>query len=319
MAATPIVPPRKRHAPPLVSLRFARADKVKPALDELLARCDRAAHVKRDPVELVHRYSRPDDQELVGLLASAVAYGRVTLFKPRLAKLLETIGPEPARFAREASEREILRTTRDFEYRMTGPGEIAALLYAGGRAQRAHGSLGALVGACFEASDRNLREALDRFVGTLWNVDLRPFVGQRTVTRRLAHLVASPGGQSACKRLNLYVRWMARPADGVDFGLWPVPASALVIPLDTHVHRIAGFLGLTRRTDLSWRTAEEITARLRHLDPADPVKYDFALSHLGISGDCPSRRDLVLCGRCPLRPICRVWDRAVRSGSVDGG
>lgn len=299
---------RRRHRPRLEVLRFARAGLVKPHLEQLLATCDRAAHVRRDPVELVHRYTDPLDRELVAMLASAVAYGRVDLFKPRLAALLEVLGPEPSRFAREATPAEVLARTRDFSYRMTGPADIGALIFSTGRAQAGHGSLGALVRRCFDASGGLWREALDRFVATLWRVDLVPFTGQALPTRRLAHLVASPGGQSACKRLNLFARWMVRGPDAVDFGQWPIPAAALVIPLDTHVHRISRFLGLTRRTDVSWRTAEEITARLRHLDPDDPVKFDFALSHLGIGGDCPSRRDAVKCARCPLRPVCRMWD-----------
>jgi len=305
-----IAPARRVHGPRFEIVRFTRQARVQPALDGLLASCDRSAHVRRDPIELVHRYPRADDREVVGLLASSIAYGRVDLFKPRLAKLLTRLGPHPSAFAREATPAEILAATADFNYRMTGPKDIGALLAAGGSAQVRFGSLGALAKLCFDAADGSMRGGLDRFVATLWQIDLKAFIGQATLSRRLAHLVASPGGQSACKRLNLYARWMVRADDGVDFGLWPLPASALVIPLDTHVHRISRFLGLTRRTDLSWRTAEDITARLRHLDPQDPVKYDFALSHLGISGDCPARRDQVKCARCPLRPICRMWDRA---------
>ena len=101
---------------------------------------------------------------------------------------------------------------------------------------------------------------------------------------------------------------MVRGPDGVDFGLWrDVPAAALVVPLDTHVHRIGRFIGLTRRKDLSWKTAEDLTRRLRLLDPADPVRYDFALSHLGISGTCAARKDARRCAGCPLKPICRYW------------
>lgn len=312
----PVAAPTRTHQPPLTPPRFPRAARVGPALDRMLAQADRAGHRARDPVELVHRYARPDDQELVGLLASAVAYGRVDLFKPRLAAWLDAIGPNPAALARRSSPADLLEATRTFSYRMTGPAELAALVYAAGRLQREYGSMGAVADACFRLSNGHLREALDRFVATLWDFDLTAFIGRRTVNRRLSHLVASPGGTSACKRLNLFVRWMVRPADGVDLGLWALPTSALIIPLDTHVHRISGFLGLTRRTDLSWRTAEEITARLRVLDPADPVKYDFALSHLGISGECPARRVAAKCEKCPLRPICRVWDRDVRAGSL---
>lgn len=312
----PIAEPRRVHANSPRNVRFARAALVGPSLDRMLANSDRAAHRANDPVELVHRYTSADDQELVGLLASAVAYGRVDLFKPRLAAFLELLGPNPSAFAREATAVEVLAATRTFQYRMTGPNDLGALIFAGGRLQREHGSMGAVAQESFRLSKGHWREALDRWVETLWDFDLTTFTGQRTPNRRLAHLVASPGGQSACKRLNLYVRWMVRPADGVDVGLWPLPTSALVIPLDTHVHRIAGFLGLTRRTDLSWRTAEEITARLRRLDPDDPVKYDFALSHMGISGDCPSRKDVQKCAPCPLKPVCRLWGENARSGSL---
>jgi uncharacterized protein (TIGR02757 family) len=305
----PIAEPSRVRRPRFEVLTFTRQQRVQPSLDAMLQQADRAGHMTRDPIELVHRYSRPLDQEVVGLLASSVAYGRVDLFKPRLAKLLERFGPSPSEFARNASPREIMLATADFNYRMTGPGDIGALLAAGGSAQNRFGSIGSLARQCFDVSDGSLREALDRMVSTLWQIDLQAFIGQKKLSRRLAHLVASPGGSSACKRLNLYVRWMVRGPDGVDLGLWNLPTSALVIPLDTHVHRISRFLGLTRRTDLSWRTAEDITARLRHLDPEDPVKYDFALSHLGISGGCPSRRDALKCAGCPLKPICKVWDR----------
>lgn len=302
----------RRHVPALPVLRFDRAARVQPALDALLAGADRAGHLARDPLELVHRYTRDDDRELVGLLASAVAYGRVDLFKPRLSTLLGVLGPRPSDVARGASPKELLSLCAGFSYRMTGPDDLAALIFAAGRKQSEFGSLGRLARGCFDAAGGDLRAGLDRFVATLWAVDLKPFTRGQGVTRRLAHLVASPGKASACKRLNLYVRWMVRGPDGVDLGLWDLPKSALVIPLDTHVHRISRLLGLTRRTDLSWRTAAEITARLRHLDPDDPVKYDFPLSHLGISRGCVSRRLEAKCGPCPLRPVCRLWDPARR-------
>lgn len=289
------------------ALRFTRAEKVRPHLEALLSHRDSSALIRRDPIEFVHRYTDPLDRELVGMLASAVAYGRVDLFKPRLAKLLEALGPSPGLFAREESPRRIREVSEVFSYRMTGPGEIGALIHATGRLQRKHGSVGALAAKALEETN-NWRASLEQVVSELWSGDLTPFIGTRTPNRRLRHFVASPGGQSACKRLNLFARWMVRGPDDVDFGQWPVPPSVLVIPLDTHVHRISNLLGLTRRQDLSWRTAEEVTARLRILDPVDPVRFDFALSHLGISGACRARPVERTCGDCPLRPVCRVWD-----------
>jgi uncharacterized protein (TIGR02757 family) len=126
-------------------------------------------------------------------------------------------------------------------------------------------------------------------------------------SRALRHLVSDPRAGSACKRLFLYARWMVRPADGVDLGLWPIAPSALLIPVDTHIHRISRNLGFTNRRTATWATAEEITSALRELDPDDPVKYDFALCHLGVSRECPSRPDPIKCGRCLLRDVCSVW------------
>jgi endonuclease III len=100
---------------------------------------------------------------------------------------------------------------------------------------------------------------------------------------------------------------MVRPADGIDLGLWPVPPSDLVIPVDTHILRISRNLGLTGRRTASWATAEEITAKLRELDPEDPVKYDFALCHLGVSRQCPSSPEHDKCARCVLQEVCGVW------------
>lgn len=291
-------------------LRFPRAPLVGPALDALVAQADRRVQLASDPLGAVHRYSDTADRELVGILASSVAYGRVTLFLPRLSRLLDELGPNPATTVRRASPEELLELCGNFAYRMTDAPEVAALLHAAGAAQSRHGTLGRLAEACFERSKGDMRDTLASFVDDVWSADLRPFTGTREPTRRLKHLLSSPRAGSASKRLNLFVRWMVRGPDGADLGLWRLPRSALVIPLDTHVHRISGFLGLTRRKDLSWRTAEEITARLRQLDPQDPVKYDFALAHLGISGRCPSRADAERCGDCPLRGICRVWDRA---------
>jgi len=285
---------------------WARADKVGPALEKLLAETSAPLRMRADPVELVHRYTESGDVEIAGLLCAALAYGRVDLFKPRLAALLEALGPSPAAVARDAKPAELLARAADFSYRMTGPRDVACLLYGAGRILRDHGSLGAFFAAAYRERG-DLKEALGAFVDAICAADFTPILGQAGPTRRLKHLLPHPSRGSACKRLNLYLRWMVRGPDGVDFGLWDVPAEALVVPLDTHVHRIGRFVGLTSRKDLSWKTAEDVTARLRQLDPRDPVRFDFALSHLGISGQCASRRDARRCEGCPLKPICRYW------------
>jgi uncharacterized protein (TIGR02757 family) len=286
---------------------WKRAALLKPPLERLLRQTDAPARMRGDPVELPHRYSEPEDIEVAALLSAALAYGRVDLFKPRLTKLLEGLGPHPGQLARTAAPEVLLAGTRDFSYRMTDGRDVACLLHGAGGILRAHGSLGARFTQHFHEHGA-LKGALGAFVDDLMAPDFSAITGKRAPTRRLKHLLPHPGRGSACKRLNLFLRWMIRGPDGVDFGLWKdVPTSALVVPLDTHVHRIGSFIGLTARKDLSWRTAEDLTAKLRFLDPADPVRYDFSLSHLGISGTCASRKDARRCSGCPLKPICRFW------------
>jgi len=286
---------------------WARAELLRPALDALLLATDAPERMRGDPVELPHQYADARDVEVAALLCAALAYGRVDLFKPRLRVLLDALGPSPSQLARSSGPKELLRRASGFSYRMTDARDVACLLHGAGAILRRHGSLG----ACFTAHYRKLgtvRGALGAFVDDLCAPDFRPITGQRGPTRRLKHLLPHPDRGSACKRMNLFLRWMVRGPDGVDFGLWrEVPAAELVVPLDTHVHRIGRFIGLTRRKDLSWKTAEDVTRKLRLLDAADPVRYDFALSHLGISGTCAARKDARRCAGCPLKPICRFW------------
>ncbi|MEE9614775.1 MAG: DUF2400 family protein, partial [Thermodesulfobacteriota bacterium] len=118
-------------------------------------------------------------------------------------------------------------------------------------------------------------------------------------------LFPSPEGRSPCKRLNLFLRWMVRRGDGLDFGLWKgVSPSKLIIPLDTHIARISRYLGLTSRNSADWAMAEEVTDSLRKLDPLDPTKYDFSLSRLGILDECPTRRDPIKCESCMIKGVC---------------
>jgi uncharacterized protein (TIGR02757 family) len=107
----------------------------------------------------------------------------------------------------------------------------------------------------------------------------------------------------------LLLRWMVRPNDGVDVGDWPLSTSLLLVPVDTHIHKLSRNLGFTKRSTVSWKTAEEITQALRRYDPVDPTKYDFALCHLGMIQRCPSRRDPVRCEGCGIRSVCRHWAR----------
>jgi uncharacterized protein (TIGR02757 family) len=271
--------------------------RVRARLDALVASHDVAGNLAADPLGFVHR-AAPDDREVVALLAATLAFGNVKAIRASLTRALAALGPAPARTIDTEDEAALARRLRGFVHRIYQGRDVARMLAHAGALRREHGTLGAFFAPTY-AEHGDLREALAVLAERLR--------GHAVPSRGLQHLVPDPRKGSASKRLLLWLRWMVRPADGVDLGLWDVPASALVIPVDTHVHRIAQNLGLTRRRDASWRTAEEITAALRVFDAADPVKYDFALCHLGVSRSCPSRRDPEKCEACVVRDACLHW------------
>lgn len=271
------------------------------ALDAVRARCDSEARKRSDPIEYVHRCERPEDRELVALVASSLAFGNVKALRAKIEDALERIGPDVA--AASDDPRRLHAALRGWKHRLF-LGEDLARLLAGARAvQKRHGSLGeALREALLEAGD--LRGALVAWTGWIRSAG---GLDQPCARRGPAHILADPSKGSAVKRLLLLLRWMARPADGVDLGLWPIPPSVLLIPVDTHIHKLGRNLGLTNRRDVSWRTAAEITEGLRRFDPEDPVKYDFSLCHMGMLQRCPSRRDPARCEGCGVIDVCRHW------------
>lgn len=296
-----------------------RAERLRPLLDGLRSSIDPAERIAFDPVEAPRSYEDPDDQEVAGLLAAGLAYGRADVFRPRLFEVLARMGPSPAAFVDAFDPARDGRLLADFTYRFNVPADLGALFVGMGAAREAHGSLGAFFATTFE-QEGDLQKALATFTATLrarGEAAVRESMGP---TRGLDHLLPDAAKGGACKRLLLYLRWMVR-RDEVDLGTWEglLPRSALRIPVDTHVLRIARLLGLTRRREASWRTAEEITASLRRLDPEDPVRYDFALCHLGMSGACPARRQPARCAECPLRTECSAGRRIALPIRPDAG
>lgn len=290
--------PVKRTRLPVLSDR-ERA--LKDALDAVRADCDTEARKRSDPVEYAHRYHRPDDRELVALVASALAFGNVKALRAKIEEALTRIGPDVAAAAEDPAR--LRAALRGWKHRLFLGEDVAALL-AGARAvQKAHGSLGQALRTALDGTG-DLQQAL-----VVWTTSIRRAGGLDRPSRRRgpSHLLADPSKGSAVKRLLLLLRWMARPADGVDLGLWPIPPSALIVPVDTHIHKLGKNLGLTSRKDVSWRTAAEITASLRRFDPDDPVKYDFSLCHMGMLQRCPSRRDPERCEGCGVMAVCRHW------------
>ncbi len=288
--------------------RPAGDDVLRRALDRFLERTDPRPLVARDPVSLVRRYADPHDQEVAGLLVAGLAYGRASMIIDRAAAALAPLGPHPARAIADPRVRARLD---GFVYRFQRGQDLPRFLAAMAAVRAEQGSLAAAFAGVVEAADPDYAPALDR-----WSQALRAATGG-PLSRGLAFLLPRAGATGAAKRLCLYLRWMIRPAGPVDVGAWThlapgLSPARLVIPLDTHIQRIGRYVGLTDRSTSGLATAQDITARLRRLRPEDPLAYDLALCHLGISGACPRRRDPVACEGCPIRGICRLGRRPSR-------
>jgi uncharacterized protein (TIGR02757 family) len=223
-----------------------------------------------DPLEFVYRYAGGADRETAGFIAAALAYGNVRQILASVTKVLGPMGPFPARWLREHTITHITRLFLPFKHRFTTGAELAVFLANIRAVLRKHGSLE----ECFF---RNYRPADEDLSGTIY-----AFVNDLNSAVRTPTLTPHPEKKSSFKRLNLFLRWMIR-RDAVDPGVWKrfTPAK-LIVPLDTHMFRIARELGLTGRRDTSMKTALEITAAFRRLNPEDPVKYDFSLTRTGI-------------------------------------
>jgi uncharacterized protein (TIGR02757 family) len=293
----------------------ARDVAVKSALDAVRAGCDVADRRARDPVDVVHRYPSPHDQELVALLASSVAFGNVKTIRAKLDDALVRLGSRPSLVADD--ELDVFARLHGWVHRVFRGEDIARLLIGARRVQRRHGSLGAAF-ASHRATAPTLRDALAEWCDAIRDAGGLAREAARSKRRGPMHLLPDPRGASGSKRLLLFLRWMVRPADGVDLGLWSghVDAGVLLCPVDTHIHKLARNLGLTARRDLSWQTTEEITRGLSRFDERDPVKYDFSLCHMGMLQRCPSRRDPARCEGCGVMPVCRHWTARVARGAA---
>jgi uncharacterized protein (TIGR02757 family) len=281
-------------------------------LERLYREFDYDARLQRDAIRHPRRYSDPADRELVALLTACLAYGRVDLFGRQLDLVLAAMGPSPAAFVRDFDARRDGPRFADFLYRFNRPRDLVAFCAAARDILARWGTLE----KCFLAGDVEphgpIAPALERFARAFLDADVRDVFPRRTLSRGYRHFFPLPSLGGPCKRPLLFLRWMVR-REAPDFGLWTgVSPARLVMPVDTHVENMSRAIGLTRRRSRTWKMAEEITARLARLDAADPVKYDFALCHTRMAGDCRDRRDPVVCPPCGLRGVCRHWKGRLR-------
>jgi uncharacterized protein (TIGR02757 family) len=273
-------------------------------LDALVDSFD-LTHLTPDPLELVLRYDAPGDQEVAGLLAAAFAYGRADVVVRNLGGVLDAMGPSPQSYLRDEFTRRAARSRfAGFSHRFHKTESLVALLTGMSAVLESHGSLGALFKEVDDPVRSDIGQTLASFVDSvIFSANKRSHFDLAT-RKSLHYLLSSPKDGSACKRMNLYLRWMVRRTTP-DLGLWTfIDPSRLVMPLDTHVHRIATFLGLTDARTANWKAARDLTDRLAEFDPDDPVRYDFAICRLGILDQCSRRRLVENCARCSLLDVC---------------
>lgn len=255
--------------------------------------------ISPDPLEVVRDQSDPLDQEIVGLIAAAFAYGRADIVVRNVRGIVNAMTPSPRMYMERFRRERARRTFATFSHRFHKVDDLLALLGAISGAVEKAGSLGELFRSVHDPDDDDIGPTLSRFTDQL--IEMVP-----SAPRSLRYLLSSPENGSACKRMNLYLRWMVR-RESPDLGLWSfVDPAQLVMPLDTHVHRITGFLGLNDRKSADWKAAVALTREMRTIDPADPVRFDFAICRLGILDLCSRRRDAAQCRVCLLRDVCTI-------------
>jgi uncharacterized protein (TIGR02757 family) len=258
-----------------------------------------------DPVHIVRRYAKPVDREVVGFCAAALAFGRVASVLQSIEALLDVMGPHPAAFVRSFKPVRDSARIEPLVHRWIRGRDLVALLLVLQRMLRESGSIEDFFLAGDDPATPDVGPALDSFCERALQTRLREAYGKAVPVRSgVCYFFPRPSGGSACKRLNLFLRWMVRK-DAIDMGVWTrVSPARLIVPLDTHVIRLGHCLRLTHYATPGWKMAAEITAALRAINPADPVRFDFSLCHVGMMNACGfnrPQRD----AQCPLRGICK--------------
>ena len=270
-----------------------------------------------DPVHLVRPFTRNDDREVAGFCAAALAFGRVASVINSITTLFRIMGPHPAAFVRQFDPTAPHPELRQMVHRWTRGVDLVALLWILRQMLDRTGSIEAFFAEGLGAEHEDVGPALDSFSTRALSLDMTRAYGRGPLAPSgvegkragVCYFFPRPSAGSACKRLNLFLRWMVR-SDEIDLGVWTrVPAAKLIVPLDTHVIRLGRCLRLTKYSSAGWRMAADITASLRALDPSDPVRFDFSICHVGMMNACGYGRRQGD-SQCPLRGLCRPRLRA---------
>jgi len=249
-------------------------DKLKRELEKLYNQYNHRRYIHPDPLEFLSSYKEIRDREIAGLITSVLAYGRVVQILKSVARVLDRMTSSPYLFLQNSDYEFIYTEFKDFRHRFADGHNLAALLFGIKNIINKFGSLYQCFFNGLSEKDENIVRAMRLFSHQLAGPENKP-----------GHLVALPEKGSACKRMNLFLRWMVRK-DRVDPGGWDnIPPSKLIVPIDTHMHKIGLALKFTKRKQANMATALEITDGFKRMAPGDPVKYDFALTRFGIRSD----------------------------------
>ncbi len=302
--------PAGRAGPAAGQRRALSVPALPASLDVLYRSYDREDSAS-DPVHRVRQFHDRADREVAGFCAAALAFGRVASVLNSIDTLFRVMGPSPAAFVRSFDPAVPHPELTAMVHRWIRGQDVAALLWILRQMLEQSGTIEHFFSEGLEPGAEDVGQALDSFSRRAMALDVRRAYGRLPERPGVAYFFSRPSAGGACKRLNLYLRWMVR-RDAVDFGVWTAVSPAqLIVPLDTHVIRLGRCLRLTRYTSPGWRMAADITRALRQLDPDDPVRFDFSLCHVGMMGACGFGRQQGST-RCPLRGHCHPRPRRSR-------
>ena len=256
-----------------------------------------------DPVHLVRPFAREADREVAGFCAAGLAFGRVSSVLASITSLFDVMGHSPAEFVRRFDPAAPPPALLALGHRWIRGADLSALLWLLRQMLEDSGSIEGFFAKGLDESHVDVAGALESFSARALALDVRRAYGRMPKRPGVCYFFPRPSAGSACKRLNLYLRWMVR-RDAVDLGVWrAVRPGPLVVPLDTHVIRLARCLRLTRYRAPGWKMAADVTAHLRRLDASDPVRFDFSICHVGMMNACGFGRRQGD-SQCPLKGHC---------------
>lgn len=248
---------------------------LKSFLDSKVDWYNQPSFIKDDPISVPHSFTKKQDKEIAGLFASIFAWGNRTTIIQKSKELMQRMDNAPHAFILQHQSSDLKRLL-GFKHRTFNDTDLLYFIEFLKMHYTTNASLETAFSKWMEPGDKSIEKGLNGFYDYFFSLE--------DVPRRTQKHIASPNKKSACKRLNMYLRWMVRQdKKGVDFGIWKkIQPYQLVCPIDVHVARVAKRFQLLDRPNADWEAAMQLTEYLRTLDPVDPVKYDFALFALGV-------------------------------------